>query len=209
MALPSAQVLLFDLRTDASESHDVAAAHSDVVAQAVGFMEAAHAEDRYWPSANASTMCCASCFKHEGCPAPCVGPPAPPPPPPPPPIDPQWLGGTWDASCGKEGVRHFSLALDAGGRGATIANVDSSTSCWRSGHGDVSADGLTLSGFVVNSTSCVRHASGVVHAAPHLRRVDADYEYPDGATQLTISWKTTEGSGWPTWSRVVPATAGA
>ena len=67
---------LFDLKTDISETKEVAAANPSVVSQMIAVMEKEHVENPMWPSATAQQpRCCANCFNvgGKGCPAPCGG----------------------------------------------------------------------------------------------------------------------------------------
>ena len=67
------ETLLYNLTADVSESVNVAAKFPDVVKQIVALMEESHVENPYWKSNhNSSDKCCASCFSHAGCKAPCV-----------------------------------------------------------------------------------------------------------------------------------------
>ena len=102
----------------------------------------------------------------------------------------------------------------------TIHNDNSTTSCWGSGKGLISADGSTISDLVCSAVpSCERHASGSVRAKTLLRIVNQDYVYAAG-TEYTIVWDVVEGSReegtsdeqagsgadshrWPDWKRTV------
>jgi arylsulfatase A len=46
---PTAEVELYDLKTDSSEKHDVASAHPDLVAKAIRLMKEARVDDPNWP----------------------------------------------------------------------------------------------------------------------------------------------------------------
>ena len=206
----SAALLLYDLATDISESHSVAAdpAHAAVVARALDFMAEAHTEDPYWKSsANASDKCCGFCYKHQGCPYPCVlapDSPTPAPAPPPAPIPLTDLAGPWIAACG-EGPCQFTLALGADDT-ITIHNDNSTSSCWGSGDGIISADGTVISGVACTSVpTCVRHATGKVTATTQTRWVDVEYPYEAGV-QYTIVWEVKDDGNerhWPDWRRNV------
>eukprot|EP01062_Namystynia_karyoxenos_P069260 TRINITY_DN64788_c0_g1_i1.p1 TRINITY_DN64788_c0_g1~~TRINITY_DN64788_c0_g1_i1.p1 ORF type:complete len:538 (+),score=156.10 TRINITY_DN64788_c0_g1_i1:100-1614(+) len=68
----SAATLLYNLTADIAESTDLAAEHPDVVAKVAELMGAAHEESDFWPSVQGpGQKCCAACFKHQGCAAPC------------------------------------------------------------------------------------------------------------------------------------------
>jgi arylsulfatase A-like enzyme len=207
-------VLLYDLATDVSESISVASnpAHAAVVAAALGFMREAHIEDRFWKSSqNASDECCASCFKHTGCPYPCVGVPAPTPPPSPP-IPLTDLSGPWSSTC-SEGPCRFSLEVGAD-RTITIHNDNSTSSCWDSGDGIISVDGRTISNVACTAApSCIRHASAVVRADQLTQTVNNYYPFGTGI-EYTIVWNVDDTGGmegpvdgrahrWPDWKRTV------
>ena len=115
------------------------------------------------------------------------------------------------ATC-SEGPCQFSLALGADDT-ITIHNDNSTSSCWGSGDGIVSADGTAISGVACTSVpTCVRHASGKVTATKMTRWIDEDYPYEAGV-QYTIVWKVADvnldGDGtdskgrWPDWHRSV------
>jgi len=205
----SSKLLLYDLATDVSESHSVAAdpSHAVVVAKALGFMEEAHVEDLYWKSSkNATDKCCASCFKHTGCGYPCVkapGAPTPAPAPPPAPIPLADLAGPWTATCSGTPCQ-FSIALGSD-RTVTVHNDNSTTSCWVSGDGIVAADGGTISNVACTANpKCVRHATGAVRAKALTQIVNGYYPYGAG-TEYTITWTVSDGgnSEWPEWTRTV------
>eukprot|EP01060_Flectonema_neradi_P004072 TRINITY_DN1268_c7_g1_i1.p1 TRINITY_DN1268_c7_g1~~TRINITY_DN1268_c7_g1_i1.p1 ORF type:complete len:494 (+),score=95.19 TRINITY_DN1268_c7_g1_i1:57-1538(+) len=66
-------IYVWDLSVDISESNDLGKNNTAVVNKALSYMKGSHVEDKFWKSGtSASPGCCASCFKHGGCPAPCV-----------------------------------------------------------------------------------------------------------------------------------------
>lgn len=68
-------VLLYDLTTDISESHNLASQFPEVVKTAFIHMDDAHVEIPTWSSVfNASEdKCCGGCFKFGGCGGACSG----------------------------------------------------------------------------------------------------------------------------------------
>lgn len=191
-------MLLYNLTADISESTDVAAKHPDVVNSVTARMEQEHNESVTWPSVkDSSKKCCASCFNPKGCKAPCarMGPtPAPTPgPTPSPPFDAQELTGTWDAND-QAGHVHFGVTIT--GNAISISNIDDSTSCWKNGSGTIDLNTGIITAVAVGD-KCTRHATGSVKRTRTKVTVDQDYSYL--ATIHTISWRTSEGNGWPLW----------
>eukprot|EP01065_Artemidia_motanka_P050264 TRINITY_DN8558_c0_g1_i1.p1 TRINITY_DN8558_c0_g1~~TRINITY_DN8558_c0_g1_i1.p1 ORF type:complete len:628 (+),score=240.10 TRINITY_DN8558_c0_g1_i1:65-1885(+) len=169
--------LLYNLTADITESTDLAAAHPDVVKKAAGLMEAAHTETDFWPSThNSSQKCCAACYNHQGCAAPCkkLGSVA---------EQPSALDGTYSA-----GAQRFQLKVS--GAAVQVVNADPKA-CWTSGTGTISAAGTIT---VATSGPCGVSATGTVDRSERVTTVDHDYVYRAAAT--TIRWAT---AGWSDW----------
>jgi len=193
----SADVLLYNLSADVSESSDVAVEHPDAVRDAVRLMEQEHGESRTWPSVrDSSERCCAACYDPKGCASPCasMGPSPSPPPTPAVPFTAGDLIGTWDAQDSGGNV-HFTIAIE--GTNITFANVDDSTSCWATGKGTIYLEtGVIVA--LATSDKCERHAHGTLTRTTSSVYVDEDYHYL--ATKHAIHWTTEEGHGWPMWT---------
>ena len=109
-------------------------------------------------------------------------------------------------SC-SEGPCQFSLALGADNT-ITIHNDNSTSSCWGSGDGLISADGTSISNVKCTVVpECQRVANGKITASRITQWVDKQYPYEAGV-HYTIVWDVTgseagENRMWPAWHRTV------
>lgn len=174
--------LLYNLTADETESTDLTAKFPQVVAKAIGWMESSHTENIFWPSTNSSTQkCCASCYNHAGCKAPChqftetSDTPTPP-------VD------LDDLISGEYMVGPSTIRLTLNGSAVVVNGVGECTS-----RGVMDASTLSISLVLCDG----REATGRVVVGTERTVMDTEYTY--SKTAIRVEWDAS--TPWTEWRR--------
>ena len=139
-------MLLFNLTADPSEYQNLTAHFPAVVNYAAKTMETERTDNLWWPAAGPGPgeKCCNSCFKAEGCAAPCwhaaPGPTPPTPSPPPHPVPLRELNGEWTQG---DNIT-YTVGVDVAARTILLRTIHCPDCKWNSAEGTVSANGEAI-----------------------------------------------------------------